>query len=131
MRLKIILICSLALLLFLGFYKILAADESQHPIDIPAQAPTSPAIAYNNEFNRIALCESSGQLHAKNSLSSASGEFQWINSSWYHYGKELWGEEFYTKNIWTSDNRELAWYVYNKYGTKDWNASKWCWNMIK
>ena len=69
-------------------------------------------------------CESNFDLHAKNKYSSASGEFQFINGSWFHYGKELWGEEFYEKNIWSSDNRELAWYVYTKYGTSDWNSSK-------
>jgi hypothetical protein len=94
---------------------------------------TSPATeiafaqATDPVFERIAYCESHGDLHAKNPYSSASGEFQWINSSWYRYGKELWGSEFYNKNIWSKDNRELAWYVYKKYGTRDWDASKSCW----
>lgn len=116
---QIYIVCLLVIIL--GFGKVLA--------DVVPQAPTSPAIESNNEFNRIAQCESNGNLHAKNSNSSASGEFQWINSSWYHYGRELWGEDFYQKNIWSNDNRELAWYVYNKYGTSDWNESKYCWGQ--
>lgn len=84
--------------------------------------------ADNNTFNRIALCESGGDMHAKSPYSSASGEFQFIWSSWNHYGKELWGYEFYEKNIWSNDNRELAWYVFTKYGTKDWSESKSCWS---
>lgn len=69
-------------------------------------------------------------MHAKNPYSSASGQYQFINSSWYKYGKELWGEKFYEKNIWTSDNAELAWYVYNKYGTSDWSSSSGCWSVL-
>lgn len=82
----------------------------------------------NNLFNSIAMCESGGKLDAKNPSSSARGEFQWIKSSWEHYGLELWGDEFYSKNIMSEDNRELAWYVFDKYGTGDWKASKGCWS---
>ncbi len=102
---------------------------------VQAQAPGVPRganlvqVAYTSEFNRIGSCESNGDLHAKNKGSSASGEFQFLNATWFHYGKELWGEAFYSKNIWSSDNRELAWYVYNKYGTHDWDASKTCWDI--
>ncbi len=84
-------------------------------------------------FEAIAHCESfdaelgKNDLHAKNPKSSASGEFQFLAGSWYYYGKQLWGEDFYTKNIWTTDNRELAEYVYKKNGTRDWEASKSCW----
>lgn len=87
----------------------------------------SPVVQVFPTFERIAKCESGGNLHAKNPNSSASGEFQFIWSSWVHYGKEYWGEKFYEKNIWSSDNRELAWYVYKKYGTHDWDSSKNCW----
>jgi hypothetical protein len=79
-------------------------------------------------FNDIGKCESQGNMRAKNPTSSASGEFQFIWNTWYGYGLEYWGDAFYEKNIWTTDNRELAWYVYKKYGTRDWNASKHCWS---
>lgn len=94
-----------------------------------AEAKTEPPwVIGDTIFNNIGKCESRGNLRAKNPKSSASGEFQFINQSWYHYGLEYWGEDFYEKNIWTQDNRELAWYVYKKYGTKDWDASKSCWS---
>lgn len=111
------IICILVfLILFLGFKKVLADDVVLVPID--------PL------FERISYCESHGDLHAKSHISSASGEFQFLNSSWYHYGKEYWGEDFYSKNIWSSDNRDLAWYVYKKYGTRDWLASAKCWSVL-
>ena len=94
------------------------------PIVVVSNAQTEKV----NEFNRIAQCESGGNLRAKNKYSSASGEYQFIWGTWHHYGLELWGDEFYEKNIWSDDNRELAWYVYSKYGSKDWNASKYCWS---
>lgn len=100
------------------------------PTQIALNESKSPKVKTSPLFEEIGRCESNHDLHAKNKYSSASGEFQFINSSWYHYGKELWGEDFYTKNIWTTDNRELAWYVFSKYGTSDWNESKWCWGHL-
>ena len=88
-------------------------------------------------FKAIGGCESVGDplgewnYRAKNKNSSASGPFQFINSSWYYYGRQFWGEEFYKKNIWTQDSVELAWYVYKKNGTKDWEASRPCWGKYE
>lgn len=126
---KIFLFVCLLILLLLGFQKVLADDTQISP-----KIPIIVQVKYTEEFNRIGGCESVGNpygkwdYHAKNKHSSASGVFEWINSSWYHYGLELWGEDFYTKNIWTKDNVDLAWYVYEKYGTKDWLSSKDCWD---
>lgn len=89
----------------------------------PTQATTTP------EFEAIAKCESRNDPQVKNKYSSASGRFQFLWGTWYHYGTEYWGDKFYEKNIWDfDDNTELAWYVYSKYGTKDWNESKSCWS---
>ncbi len=86
------------------------------------------AVAQNNLFNRIASCESKNDPHARNPNSTASGRFQFLWSSWNYYGKQLWGEDFYKKNIFDyNDSTELAWYVFQKNGTKDWDASKKCW----
>lgn len=125
MKLKIFIICILVLLAIL-IPVYLKADSK-----VVIEEPKLTVATSTPEFERIALCESHGDLHAKNKYSSASGEFQFIYGSWYHYGLELWGQSFYTKNIWTSDNRDLAWYVYTKYGTSDWNSSRNCWNVVK
>lgn len=79
-------------------------------------------------LEKIALCESGNIATAKNPGSSAAGRFQFLWSSWNIYGKELWGEKFYEKNIWSyDDNTDLALYVYKKNGTSDWLASADCW----
>ena len=110
----------------------------------PYSVPTQIALEYakiavvksSAEFERIARCESydaklgRNDLQAKNPKSSAKGEFQFIKSTWKHYAMELWGKDWVNKDILSEDNRELAWYVYMKYGTKDWEAdpkSKACW----
>ena len=116
---KIVLCILVTIIMLLGFSKALAQDK---PL---AYSPTMPVDA---RFEAIAHCESNGDLRAKNRYSTASGEFQFIWGTWNHYGKELWGDDFYEKNIWSSDNRELAWYVYQKYGTKDWSSSSKCWS---
>lgn len=125
------LIFIVVLLSFLITTKVLSDTETFIPP--PLIASTTPV--YTDEFIRIGGCESTGkpygawEYHAKNKYSSASGVFEFINSSWYQYGRQLWGQDFYEKNIWTEDNVELAWYVYQKYGTKDWDSSKSCWQI--
>ncbi len=131
---QFILIVIVLIALFLINYSIVIAQAD--PIVIPI-ATSTPALPWKDDklFNAIGGCESVGNpfgkwdYHAKNKTSSASGVFQFINGSWYHYGREFWGEEFYEKNIWTKDNVELAWYVYKKYGTRDWSESKSCWQQ--
>lgn len=90
---------------------------------------------YSNEYQapedlmqRIMRSESGNVHTAENKSSTATGCFQWIIGSWRLYGKELWKEEFYGKNVYNpSDNVELAAYVISKYGTDDWNASRHSW----
>ncbi len=121
---KILILCLLATLLFLLFFKTSAQADSI--------ALETPIIHKHSDplFEEIGWCESRGKLDAKNPNSSASGEFQWTKSSWAYYGKQLLGNDFYSKDIFSTDNRELAWYVYSKYGTKDWLASKACWGKV-
>ncbi len=132
MKLKIFL--TLLVVLFLIWFTTVLAQSTD--IKSVPEAPKPLVATSTPEFERIAHCESydanlgHNDLHAKSKTSSASGEFQFINSSWFHYGKELWGDDFYEKNIWSLDNRELAWYVYKKYGTHDWDASKYCWGKV-
>lgn len=120
---KIVLYVLFAFSLLIGFGQLLSADNP------PTTGATMPVVKSSPLFERIARCESKNDPHAKNKYSTASGRFQFIHSSWYHYGRELWGEDFYSKNVWDyDDNTELAWYVYSEYGTKPWKASKNCWS---
>lgn len=80
-------------------------------------------------MRRIMKAESGNEPTVENKVSTATGCFQWVIGSWRMYGKELWGEDFFSKNIYSpKDNVELAAYVIAKYGTSDWNASKHIWS---
>jgi hypothetical protein len=80
-------------------------------------------------FERIAVCESNNNPKEKNPTSTAKGRFQFLDGTWKYYGLKYWGNDFYTKDVLSyADNTELAWYVYKKYGSDDWNASKNCWD---
>lgn len=124
---KSLLICLLTLIISVP--TVLADIQPwSMPTEMAISEASNSPVAKSSIIERISACESGGNNHAKNKYSSASGEFQFIWGTWYKYGLELWGDEFYEKNIWSADNRELATYVINKYGTSDWNASKNCWN---
>lgn len=100
-----------------------------HPAqaNAPQETEIIPAV-----LERIAMCESRNNEDAKNSHSSASGRFQFIASSWKYYGTKLWGESLKNKNVFDYwDNTELAIYVYELNGTKDWYPSRSCWGIIK
>lgn len=79
-------------------------------------------------MQRIMRSESSNDPLVENKVSTATGCFQWIVGSWRQYGKELWKDQFYAKNVYNpKDNTELAAYVISKYGTGDWDASRHAW----
>lgn len=120
------------LYIILGFVlSILIGSRLEAQDNIAPQAPTKPVVRTSPQFERIAYCESKNDAHAKNKYSTASGRFQFIHSSWYHYGLELWGDKFYEKNVWDyEDNTELAWYVYQKNGVRDWESSRKCWSNV-
>lgn len=88
-------------------------------------------------FERIAYCESfdkalgRNNLEAQNSTTTAGGEFQFLDGTWKYYGQKLWGDEWVNKNKKSTDNRELAWYVYTHYGTSDWEADPKSYNCWK
>lgn len=81
-------------------------------------------------LERIAACESNNIATAKNPNSSASGRFQFIRSSWEHYGRAYWGGDFNTKDVFNfDDNTELAYWVMSQNGYRDWEASAQCWRL--
>lgn len=129
MILRAIIVCLIAILIFfaLGYNKVEEAHAETYPV-----ATSTPVVEKHTDplFEMIGWCESHGDIHSKNTGSSASGEFQFLWGSWNYYGKMFWGKDFYSKNIWSNDNRELAWFVYKKYGTRDWESSKSCWGKV-
>lgn len=77
---------------------------------------------------RIIDAESGNKHTAASGKSTARGCFQFIIGTWELYGKRHWGEDFYTKNIYSpKDNVELAAWAISQYGTGDWDASKHIW----
>jgi membrane-bound lytic murein transglycosylase MltF len=70
-------------------------------------------------FLRIAMCESGLNPQAKNPISSASGIFQFLQSTWSSWGK---GDVFDVNN-----NVDAAIRLFLARGTAPWNPSKSCW----
>lgn len=102
--------------------------HTEEPIIKPEQVASSTKEII---LAKISWCESRNDPKAKNASSSASGKFQFIRSSWEHYGKQLWGGDWVNKDVFNEkDNEELAGYVYDKNGTVDWLASAECWSKI-
>lgn len=80
-------------------------------------------------LHRIIDAESGNKPRVENGHSTATGCFQFIVGTWRLYGKRLWNEDFYSKNIYNpAHNTELATWAISQYGTADWNASKHNWN---
>lgn len=106
---------------------------------LPANAESPVGIKIQPEwervrdplFEKIAECESNHNLLAKNPYSSASGAYQFIKKSWLYYGKKYWGDNLETKDIFSEDNIELAWWIYTTKGTKDWESDPKSYNCWK
>ena len=94
--------------------------------------PDQKVMPYDPLFEKIGWCESKNILDAQNPYTTAGGEFQFLDGTWKYYGQKLWGDEWVNKDKKSLDNRELAWFVYTNYGTKDWEAdpkSYECWKV--
>lgn len=121
-KLKWILL--IALLASIPFKAIAEPSDSITPI--VEVMPIDPL------FEKIAWCESKHDLDAQNSYTTAGGEFQFLDGTWKYYGQKYWGEQWVSKDKYSLNNRELAWYVYTTYGTQDWEAdpkSHNCWKV--
>lgn len=89
---------------------------------------TAQSSFASSTFEKIEWCESRGVATAQNQVSTASGCYQFLDSSWDYYGNELWGEHLkeHSKTNCT-DSRILGAYVYGRNGTRDWTESMSCW----
>lgn len=94
---------------------------------VKAVVKEKPKSSLDATMNRIAMCESRNNPNAKNPNSSASGRFQFLTGTWKHYGLQKWGTLEGRSVFDYGDNTELAYWVVRTYGTRDWNASKHCW----
>lgn len=109
--------------------------EEKEPTDCyQAINKYAPKYQVDKELlKRITTAESTNNPLAENKTSTASGCFQFVIGTWRHYGKQLWGKDFYKKNIYNpSDNVELASYVIGKYGIErahsEWQESAYIWD---
>lgn len=97
----------------------------------PAQRTMAHTVAVPPETReRIGWCESHNIATSTNPASTAKGRYQFLDSSWKHYGNELWGTTTGKDVFNYADNTELANYVMDVYGTNDWLESKPCWDII-
>jgi LysM repeat protein len=83
-------------------------------------APATASAAPN--WDAIIACESGGNPRATNPRSTASGLFQFLDSTWRSQGGK--GR---AKDAPVSEQYARANNLYNKVGLSPWNASKSCW----
>lgn len=130
----VLLIVALIIIILLPLSTDSHIEERQQDGDIyisvePGSMPELMAKYQDELFWKIAKCESRLNPLARNPASSASGIMQFLDSSWYYYGKMYWGEDFYTKDkLLAEDNVALGWYVYQTVGVSPWEESSHCWN---
>jgi hypothetical protein len=85
----------------------------------PAFAAEPAAI----NWNPIIQCESGGNPHAQNSGSTASGLFQFLDSTW----RGLGGSTAHAKDASVAEQYAIANKAYAQSGTSPWAASRHCW----
>jgi hypothetical protein len=88
----------------------------------PATAPVKKnPKASSGTLARIANCESGGNYTAANRSSTASGKYQWLDSTWNNYGGYS-----RAKNAPADVQEQRAHEDFGR-GTAQWNASRGCW----
>jgi hypothetical protein len=89
-------------------------------------APATAATPHPDIEAAIIACESGGNPTAKNTSSTASGLYQFINGTWLAYG----GGQFAPRAASASpaEQRTIFLKAFAAAGTTPWNASKSCWS---
>jgi len=92
----------------------------------PPVPPPTPAPAGQLPSILVAIrgCESGHDYTARNPRSSASGAFQFIDSTWRAYGDSRWTRAYLAPRE-VQDAAALR--LYQASGTSPWNASRSCW----
>lgn len=91
-------------------------------------APVAPAgvlAVPAGVLDEIARCESGGSYTAQNPTSSASGKYQFIDSTWRAYRGSSTAAR--AKDASPAEQEAAARRLYAAEGTTPWNASKSCW----
>lgn len=86
-----------------------------------------PAVSTPNAsadtLDEIVKCESGGNIRAQNPTSSASGKYQFIDSTW----KAAGGSTKRAKDASEAEQDRVAARVFAAQGSAPWNASRSCW----
>jgi transglycosylase-like protein with SLT domain len=116
---------------------MVALEDNTNPFTVVQPTKPAPTItqvekpvahtSISELAARIEACESGGNPTARNAHSTAKGLYQFLDGTWRGYAIEYWGTTSGHDVFNPDDNRELAMYVLNTYGAKDWYASKHCW----
>lgn len=108
-----------------------AGVASASPVPVaPAGVLAAPtgvlaASAPTGVLDEIARCESGGSYTAQNPSSTASGKYQFINSTWMAYRGSSTATR--AKDASPAEQEAAARRLYAAEGTTPWNASKSCW----
>ncbi len=102
-----------------------AAEAAERAQEAPRAVPgTVTATGVSGVLARIRECESGGNYQAKNPRSSASGAFQFLDSTWRSTTGLAPPASAYPPATQDAAARTL----YASSGTRPWNASKACWS---
>ena len=93
------------------------------PQTAPPPQPTAAQVP--PVLHRIAECESGGDWTAENPRSTASGKWQFLDSTW--RSQEASGDYRRAKHAPPHIQRAAAIELYEAAGTRPWNSSKGCW----
>lgn len=111
------------------------ADHVENPpepepvVETAQEAPQEPT--HDHTLDRIIECESEGDPTAQNPVSSASGLYQFIDSTWVYVWTDYIGEQPPTARAYqasVSDQHRAGQALYEHEGTTPWNASRSCWS---
>ncbi len=101
-----------------------------HMVEVQEAARAVARNLANDVMERIAKCESGGrQFDEKGRVvrgivnPADVGKYQINLDSWFKKAQEL-GYDLFTEE----GNTKMAMYLYSKNGTRDWNASRYCWD---
>lgn len=99
------------------------APVRRQPRPTGSSVSTAPVQSAEQLRLRIIQCESRGNPLAENRRSSASGLYQYLDSTWNN-----WGGFARAKDAPEHIQTERFWFDYNRIGTRPWNASRSCWS---